>query len=123
MFPFVPALLDDVLVKELDVYHGIGRNLKTFPFDPLKRTFLQAPRDEKIIVKAPVNPRSSCRKIIVVSSSHSSPMLEKKKKKHGEKKKKKQGCLVVKKMKVSVSPKPSGTVRAKSPQIRRATTG
>jgi hypothetical protein len=76
IFPVSPASVDEAAVKELTLYAGIGRFLKAFPFDPLRRTFLQPAKEERIVVAPPANARSSCRKIKVVTPL---PVLRKKK--------------------------------------------
>jgi hypothetical protein len=67
IFPWGPTLQDDVFLKEVELYAGIGRVLKAFPFDPFKPAFLPPTKEEKFAVAAPVTQRSSCRKIKVLS--------------------------------------------------------
>jgi hypothetical protein len=118
MFPYSPTTIDEIFLKEVDIYSGIGRFLKTFPFDPIKRTFLQPAREDKLAVTAPVNPRSSCRKVKVMSPPPAA------KKKNADKKKKAHKVTVRKAPKntlpahrVSSPPRPS----IKSPRVRRGT--
>jgi hypothetical protein len=104
MFPISPTSIEEVAMKELMVFGKIGRCLKAFPFDPQRRAFLAAPRDEKTVVQVPVNARSPCRRIQCASAPAVSALLEKKKRM--EKKVKKRRLILTKRTSEGVVEQP-----------------